>query len=83
MRSRSEERYTAVFAGVAPASRPRLAVVVIVDEPRAGAYYGGDVAAPVFSRVVEGAMRILSIPPDNISPLQRTGGPAVTAANAP
>lgn len=79
----SEERYIAVFAGVAPASRPRLAVVVIVDEPRAGAYYGGDVAAPVFSRVVEGAMRILSIPPDNISPLQKAGAPAVTAANKP
>lgn len=79
----STERYTAVFAGVAPASRPRLSVVVIVDEPRGGAYYGGDVAAPVFSKIVEGAMRILAIPPDNISPLQTAGAPAVTAANLP
>jgi cell division protein FtsI (penicillin-binding protein 3) len=60
----AEERYIAVFAGVAPATRPRLAVVVVVDEPRAGAYYGGEVAAPVFSGIVEGAMRIMAIPPD-------------------
>lgn len=79
----SEERYTAVFAGVAPVSRPRLAVVVIVDEPRAGAYYGGDVAAPVFARVVEGAMRILAIAPDRLAPAGTAFGPAVTAANAP
>lgn len=78
----SEERYTAVFAGVAPVSRPRLAVVVIVDEPRAGEYYGGEVAAPVFSRVVAGAMRIMAIPPDDFSRL-RTPPPAVTAANVP
>jgi cell division protein FtsI (penicillin-binding protein 3) len=77
----SEERYTAVFAGVAPVSRPRLAVVVIVDEPRAGLYYGGDVAAPVFARIVEGAMRILAIPPDRMEPAR--GAPAVTLAAAP
>jgi len=79
----SEERYTAAFAGVAPASRPRLAVVVIVDEPRAGAYFGGDVAAPVFSGIVEGAMRILSIPPDKMAAPQGPAAPAVTAANLP
>jgi cell division protein FtsI (penicillin-binding protein 3) len=80
----SAERYTAVFAGVAPASRPRLAVVVIVDEPRAGAYYGGDVAAPVFSKIVEGAMRIMAIPPDKIAPSRKNApAPALTAANTP
>jgi cell division protein FtsI (penicillin-binding protein 3) len=79
----SEERYTAVFAGVAPVSRPRLAVVVIVDEPRAGAYYGGDVAAPVFSKVVEGAMRILAIAPDRLPPSPGLPPATVTAANAP
>ena len=44
------DRYLAVFGGVAPASTPRLAAVVVIDEPGAGKYYGGDVAAPVFSR---------------------------------
>jgi cell division protein FtsI (penicillin-binding protein 3) len=79
----SEERYTAVFAGVAPASQPRLSVVVIVDEPSAGAYYGGDVAAPVFSKIVEGAMRILAIPPDKLVPVTTPPATAITAANLP
>lgn len=79
----SQERYIAVFAGVAPVSDPRLSVVVIVDEPRGSAYYGGDVAAPVFSRIVEGAMRILAIAPDQAPPAARPGTSAVTAANVP
>ncbi|GIK35101.1 MAG: penicillin-binding protein 3 [Gammaproteobacteria bacterium] len=80
----SSERYTAVFAGVAPVSRPRLAVVVVVDEPRAGEYYGGAVAAPVFSKIVAGAMRILAIAPDKpVAPSRREAQPAITAANNP
>jgi cell division protein FtsI (penicillin-binding protein 3) len=58
------DRYLAVFGGVAPASNPRLAAVVMIDEPSAGQYYGGDVAAPVFSGVVGGALRLLAVPPD-------------------
>ena len=61
----SEDRYMALFSGIAPATRPQLAVVVIIDDPSNVEYYGGVVAAPVFSRVVEGALRILAIPPDN------------------
>jgi len=61
----AEDRYLALFSGIAPATRPRLAVVVVIDDPSNGEYYGGVVAAPVFSRVVEGALRILAIPPDN------------------
>ena len=79
----SEDRYTAVFAGMAPASRPRLSVVVVVDEPRAGQYYGGEVAAPVFSRIVEGAMRILAIPPDDVKRVQSRPSALITAANVP
>ncbi|MDH4031894.1 MAG: penicillin-binding protein 2, partial [Chromatiales bacterium] len=60
----SESLYTSVFGGLAPASRPRLAVVVVVHEPSAGHYYGGEVAAPVFSEIVSGALRVLGIPPD-------------------
>ncbi len=58
------DRYIAVFGGVAPASDPRLAAVVMIDEPGAGRYYGGEVAAPVFSEVVGGALRLLAVPPD-------------------
>ena len=61
----SEDKYLAVFSGIAPATKPRLAIVVVIDEPTNGEYYGGDLAAPVFSRVVAGALRILAVPPDN------------------
>jgi len=59
----SDQRHTAFFAGFAPASHPRLVVVVVIDEPQ-GAYYGADVAAPVFSNIVTGALRVLAVPPD-------------------
>jgi cell division protein FtsI (penicillin-binding protein 3) len=66
----STDRYMAVFGGVAPATSPRLAAIVIVDEPGAGLFYGGDVAAPVFSRVVGGALRLMAVAPD--APVERT-----------
>jgi cell division protein FtsI (penicillin-binding protein 3) len=62
----SERRYQAVFAGYVPASHPRLVAVVVIDEPTGGAYYGGAVAAPVFSRIMAGALRLMEIPPDNL-----------------
>jgi cell division protein FtsI (penicillin-binding protein 3) len=62
--SYSKDRYTSVFAGMAPASNPRLASVVVIDEPTAGKYMGGDVSAPVFSSVVGGALRLLAVAPD-------------------
>ena len=61
------DRYRAVFGGFAPVSNPRLVTVVMIDEPRGSAYYGGEVAAPVFSRIVGGAMRLLSVPPDALA----------------
>ncbi len=64
-----EDRYVALFAGVAPASDPRIAMVVIVDEPTSEEYYGGQVAAPVFSKVASGALRLLNVTPDNIPPI--------------
>lgn len=62
-----ENRYLAVFGGFAPVSDPRLVTVVVLDEPRRTAYYGGEVAAPVFSRIVAGGLRLLSVPPDGLS----------------
>ncbi len=56
--------YMAVFGGVAPTTAPRLAAVVVIDEPSAGQHMGGQVAAPVFSRVVGGALRLLAVAPD-------------------
>jgi cell division protein FtsI (penicillin-binding protein 3) len=60
----STDRYMAVFGGLAPASSPRLAAVVVIDEPGAGEHMGGQVAAPVFSRIVGGALRLLAVAPD-------------------
>ncbi len=57
-------KYVASFVGMAPASNPRLIIAVMVDEPNNGQYYGGDVAAPVFSAVAAGALRTLNIAPD-------------------
>jgi cell division protein FtsI (penicillin-binding protein 3) len=73
----STNKYLAIFGGVVPSSNPRLAAVVIIDEPTSGAYYGGEVAAPVFSSVMSGALRLLAIPPDD---LQRV--PATTLVQA-
>jgi cell division protein FtsI (penicillin-binding protein 3) len=57
-------RYISSFVGFAPVSNPRLIVAVMIDEPTAGKYYGGDVAAPVFSNVTGSALRTLGVPTD-------------------
>ncbi len=69
----SDEHHTALFAGIAPVSEPRLVIVVVVDDPSNGQYYGGEVAAPVFSKVTQGALRILAVPPDNLPRPDRIG----------
>ncbi len=64
-----ESRYISLFAGLVPASNPRLVGVVVVNDPGSGAggaYYGGLVSAPVFSRVMSGALRLLDVPPDDV-----------------
>ncbi len=75
----SDKKYLALFAGFVPASKPRLVCVVLINEPRAGEYYGGKVAAPVFSEVMKNALRILNIAPDRLpvlsgKPSRRSAG---------
>ncbi len=65
----AEDKYIALFAGMIPATRPRLVMVVEVNDPRSDHFYGGSVAAPVFSRVMSGAMRLLDIAPDDLPSL--------------
>lgn len=60
-------RYIGSFVGLAPASDPRLVVAVMIDEPGGREYYGGLVAAPVFSEVMGAALRILGVPPDGMT----------------
>jgi cell division protein FtsI (penicillin-binding protein 3) len=66
LRAYSPLRHTASFVGFAPADKPVLSVIVVVDEPKGEAYYGGDVAAPIFREVVKNALRELGLYPERI-----------------
>ena len=59
----STDRYRSIFAGIAPIDDPRLVAVVFIEEPTGEFYYGGDVAAPVFSEIISQSLQLLSIPP--------------------
>jgi len=61
-----DDVHRSMFVGLAPASDPEIVVMVVISEPKGDEQYGGQVAAPVFSRIVSGAMRILNVSPDNI-----------------
>ena len=65
--------YVSSFVGMAPASHPRLVVAVVVRDPK-GQHFGAMVAAPVFSKVMSGALRLLDIPPDNIKNTRNPSG---------
>jgi cell division protein FtsI (penicillin-binding protein 3) len=73
----SQDQYMSVFAGVAPATDPHLAAVVVIDTPSAGLHRGGDVAAPVFSAVMGPALRLLGVAPDTTVgvPAEEAPGP--------
>ena len=62
-----ENLHNSLFVGMVPASNPQIVIVIVVNEPKGEEHYGGQVAAPVFSRVASGAMRILNIAPDLFS----------------
>jgi hypothetical protein len=58
------KKYRGVFVGMAPIEKPRIVVAVMIDEPSNGRYYGGDVAAPVFSQTVQQSLRLMGVQPD-------------------
>ena len=60
-----EDKHVALFAGFAPANTPKIVVVVVIDQPNRGGYYGGQVAAPIFSKITESALRLLNIAPQH------------------
>ncbi|MEJ5990583.1 penicillin-binding protein 2 [Ramlibacter sp. PS3R-8] len=65
----AEKKYRGFFVGVAPVDKPRIVVAVMIDEPSGGRYFGGDVAAPVFSATVQQTLRMLGVQPDmNVKP---------------
>ena len=69
-----ENLHNSLFVGMVPASKPKIVIVVVVNEPKGKEHYGGQVAAPVFSRVASGAMRVLKIAPDIMPENQIMGG---------
>ncbi len=73
----AEGKYRAWFVGLAPASNPRVIVAVMIDEPSAGVFYAGDVAAPVFSSIVQQTLPLLGVPHD------REVKPGITAKPMP
>jgi cell division protein FtsI (penicillin-binding protein 3) len=78
--------YNALFAGVVPATNPRFATVIVINDPQAGKYYGGLVSAPVFHNVMEGALRLMDVPPDDIESwlaAQQSGKLGHTASSLP
>ncbi|TWO72126.1 penicillin-binding protein 2 [Caenimonas sedimenti] len=65
----ADKKYRGFFVGLAPVEKPRIVVAVMIDEPSAGRYFGGDVAAPVFSATVQQSLRMLGVQPDmNVKP---------------
>ncbi len=72
----AKDSYNALFVGIVPATRPRLVAVVVIKKPRKGGYFGGKVAAPVFQKVMSGALRLLDVPPDDIGRWY-PGGPKI------
>lgn len=72
-----DSEYKAIFAGMAPIDNPRIVTVVAVDAPQSGEYYGGEVAAPVFARVMSDALRLLNVKPE-LELGKVSSGPATT-----
>ena len=66
----ADDRYISLFAGFAPAEDPRVIAVVVIHEPGSGQYFGGEVAAPVFARLVERSLRLLRVPPTRPVPVK-------------
>lgn len=67
-----KDHHNGMFVGIAPASNPQLVVAIMIHDPQGAKYFGGDVAAPEFSRIMAQALRLLNIPPDNLNPVTNT-----------
>lgn len=77
------KRHISLFAGVVPLTDPKFAMVVVINEPAGHDYYGGLVSAPVFHNVMEGALRLMDVPPDNIAAWYETKKPVPAATVNP
>ncbi len=78
-----ENRYQSVFAGIVPVSNPRLVAVVMIDEPSQGEYFGGQVAAPAFARLMGESLRLMNISPDDIPAIKKANSDQLMAGRQP
>jgi cell division protein FtsI (penicillin-binding protein 3) len=78
-----ENRYQSVFAGIVPVSNPRLVAVVMIDEPSQGEYFGGQVAAPAFARLMGETLRLMNISPDDIPAIKKANSDQLMAGRQP
>ena len=69
-----DDHYLSLFAGIAPATNPKIVTIVVVDDPAGREYYGGEVAAPIFSRVTQASLRLLNVAPTEIDSNSVVGG---------
>jgi cell division protein FtsI (penicillin-binding protein 3) len=76
------KKYVSVFAGVVPMDRPKFATVVVINNPRGRDYYGGLVSAPVFHNVMDGALRLMDVPPDHVEQWYAATAPKPAAGAA-
>jgi cell division protein FtsI (penicillin-binding protein 3) len=76
------KRYVSVFAGVVPMDRPKFATVVVINNPRGRDYYGGLVSAPVFHNIMDGALRLMDVPPDHVEQWYAANAPGAGAPAA-
>ena len=74
--------YDSLFIGLVPATNPRLVMVIMVHDPKGSVYYGGLVAAPVFGKVMDGALRLMDVPPDNVQQWYAEAQPAAAPAQS-
>lgn len=79
----SHSQFVASFAGFGPAENPRLAGIVVLDSPAGGVYYGGQVAAPVFGRILADALACLRVAPDECAPIPAEAEPSGSAKRRP
>lgn len=77
-----DDQYVALFAGIAPIDDPRIVTVVVINDPKGEAYGGGAAAAPVFSRVTQGALRLLNVPPTDIESMAAAAAAAAAAGGS-
>ncbi len=70
-----KHRYTSTFVGIAPVTNPRLIVAVVIHDPRGKHYYASFVSAPIFEKIMEGTLRILNVPPDDMEALEKKAVP--------